>query len=593
MKKKLPRGIQILGYICYGILGIALICFVGFLLRYRIPHKPFQINPENLVRYIEITGTVRYGEEEKKYEYVLWGQEEKQEFLTLVNRIRARRIEGGYTESDPLYRSSIRITYNNGGLPVDYYVITGDQIKVGDGSEPLYRMKEEDYADWTTYIEMLCDTRPNSKMLNSTTYEMLYIERENMHTVEDFEKLELGITLEELYEQMGEPDLWLGYGMLSPAYCVEGDQVIGVNFKYHAQVADDELIGIVLLYDENGESRVLKEADPEPLHFNESLVPNIEEAYRDFTFPEHMSRQITIGNYSEHVPEELQELLVILNGDTEDSQEADWQRYEAECDVIDWNDLHEDTVDAPMEAILQEARMHYSFGAITDDVRVLDIDGDGEKEYIFGGWQGTGHYVTLLVLKQSKDGIVELYEHVAEHRGGYYSPKTAVLSYEGIDYLLAGDQLAYFDTDIETEVQADLYEEDRMETASSTDWITVTIDKKAAGYVPYEVYSNAPMIDPAVDYLKDVNLTQLEENDRELYQGTYLEGYYDIQDSWEQEYNGECYLYIISEICGAPLRLSDSAYDKSLMILRDTETGNEVIKVYYLAADYDIELKEQ
>ncbi len=81
MKKKMLRGVQIFIYICYGILGIALICFVGFLLRYRISHKPILIDPENSVRYIEISGTSRYGEKEKKYEFVLQDPEEIEEQL--------------------------------------------------------------------------------------------------------------------------------------------------------------------------------------------------------------------------------------------------------------------------------------------------------------------------------------------------------------------------------------------------------------------------------------------------------------------------------------------------------------------------------
>lgn len=75
-------------------------------------------------------------------------------------------------------------------------------------------------------------------------------------TIEDFREIELGSSLNEIVEKVGEPDTWIGCGMLWPVYFLEGNKAVALHFEYPLVCED---LWIIELYDENGESQIIKE----------------------------------------------------------------------------------------------------------------------------------------------------------------------------------------------------------------------------------------------------------------------------------------------------------------------------------------------
>lgn len=75
-------------------------------------------------------------------------------------------------------------------------------------------------------------------------------------TIEDFREIELGSSLNEIVEKVGEPDTWIGCGMLWPVYFLEGNKAVALHFVY-PEVCEN--LWIIELYDENGETQVIKE----------------------------------------------------------------------------------------------------------------------------------------------------------------------------------------------------------------------------------------------------------------------------------------------------------------------------------------------
>ena len=74
--------------------------------------------------------------------------------------------------------------------------------------------------------------------------------------VEDLDSIELGSSIYEIRDKLGEPDSWIGCGMLRPVYFLEGNKVAVFHFKYPA--ACDGLNQIVLI-DQSGNTQIIKE----------------------------------------------------------------------------------------------------------------------------------------------------------------------------------------------------------------------------------------------------------------------------------------------------------------------------------------------
>lgn len=74
-------------------------------------------------------------------------------------------------------------------------------------------------------------------------------------TVEDIEDIKLNSSIDEISNKLGEPDTWIGSGILRPVYFLEDNKVVVFHFKYPAVCEDLEQ---VVMISENGESQVVK-----------------------------------------------------------------------------------------------------------------------------------------------------------------------------------------------------------------------------------------------------------------------------------------------------------------------------------------------
>lgn len=89
-------------------------------------------------------------------------------------------------------------------------------------------------------------------------FEVAYHVTDKDITLENFKEIELGSSLDEITEKIGEPDVWIGSGVLWPVYFLEGNKAVDLHFKYPLVYED---LWLIELYDEDGESRVIKESE--------------------------------------------------------------------------------------------------------------------------------------------------------------------------------------------------------------------------------------------------------------------------------------------------------------------------------------------
>ncbi|MDE5801774.1 MAG: hypothetical protein K2I22_02525 [Lachnospiraceae bacterium] len=105
-------------------------------------------------------------------------------------------------------------------------------------------------------------------------FDVTYPIRGEKITMEAVSDIELGSSGIEIGDKLGEPDAFIGSGMLRPVYFVEGNQVVVLHFTYPA--AWEDLRQIVLV-DENGESRILKEKESGNVEASAELCTYTEE----------------------------------------------------------------------------------------------------------------------------------------------------------------------------------------------------------------------------------------------------------------------------------------------------------------------------
>lgn len=74
--------------------------------------------------------------------------------------------------------------------------------------------------------------------------------------MEDIDDIKLGSSIYEITNKLGEPDTWIGSGMLRPVYFLEDNKVIVFHFEYPAVCED---LKQVVLISENGEIQIIKE----------------------------------------------------------------------------------------------------------------------------------------------------------------------------------------------------------------------------------------------------------------------------------------------------------------------------------------------
>lgn len=273
----------------------------------------------------------------------------------------------------------------------------------------------------------------------------------------------------------------------------------------------------------------------------------------DFEVP----REVIVGDYDERFPEELQQLLVYRYDNIQEGDDA-WEAYQADYEKIaEGTELYNE-----IEELYNED-LSYCGGSIRS-LSAIDIDSDGEDEYLLISAQGTGFIRDLEVLDYDNGWYVTA--------GGYCRDVTGVmdvLEYEGTYYLLVGSVLACY---------------------NDSGWMQVGIEREITGYTPVEVYSRDG---DDRDYLSAVDLEDLSRNctDKESHSWNAGGIPYQTQYIWECEYDGKMYQYAVSnEYCN---KWYPWCVDKVLTIFEEKEDGSiEAVKVYYLASNYYLHFEE-
>ena len=92
--------------------------------------------------------------------------------------------------------------------------------------------------------------------INVKGFKMQYIPQNRSLTVEDFQNIELGESIEEIEEKIGEPDGWIGCGILHPVYVLDDGRTVACYFSY-SQICKD--LKELIVYKGNDVDCVLKE----------------------------------------------------------------------------------------------------------------------------------------------------------------------------------------------------------------------------------------------------------------------------------------------------------------------------------------------
>ena len=67
----------------------------------------------------------------------------------------------------------------------------------------------------------------------------------------DIEDIELGNSIQEISDKLGEPDAWIGCGTVCPVYFLENNKIVVFYFNYRAVCEDlNQVILVTILYHE-------------------------------------------------------------------------------------------------------------------------------------------------------------------------------------------------------------------------------------------------------------------------------------------------------------------------------------------------------
>lgn len=90
----------------------------------------------------------------------------------------------------------------------------------------------------------LNNKKGDKSIIRVAGWDMEYTPSDRELTVEDFENIELGSSLDEIEKKLGKPDGWVGGGILSPVYILEDNSAVELVFGNDA--ADEDLVAIYL-----------------------------------------------------------------------------------------------------------------------------------------------------------------------------------------------------------------------------------------------------------------------------------------------------------------------------------------------------------
>ena len=88
-------------------------------------------------------------------------------------------------------------------------------------------------------------------IINVEGFDIEYDSVKEKVTKETLGNIELGSSISEISDILGNPDMWIGSGMLRPVYFGEDNTALVLHFGYPAVCED---LRQIILYRENGES---------------------------------------------------------------------------------------------------------------------------------------------------------------------------------------------------------------------------------------------------------------------------------------------------------------------------------------------------
>ena len=310
----------------------------------------------------------------------------------------------------------------------------------------------------------------------------------------------------------------------------------------------------------------------------EDMIINFDDVFGVFEIPSHISREVVVGEYLENFPVELQEILLHLCDGIKDGNDNDWQKYEADCEII----TLETCGDIPFEDILSAAEIYSNIDKRS--MQIVDIDRDGTDEYVIWDSIGRGQLSCIYVVKY----VDEKWRLIGGGNARYSTDICRLLEYNDRYYLLVGEKLSYWCD--EAEMPNGKYWEYWDSAPWQADvWDLLKIEKETTGYTPYELYSYSQ--DDSVDYLSDMNLISLADNcaEEENFEIQYwsINGkVFWLKYRWKQEYAGEKYFYVAATV-------DEESDDMLLTVLCEKENEKVIVKVYYLAANYNIQFEKR
>ena len=86
-------------------------------------------------------------------------------------------------------------------------------------------------------------------ILNVEGFEIEY--NQTSRKMGDIEDIELGSSIQEIIDKLGEPDAWIGFGTVCPVYFLENNKIAVFYFNYRAVCEDlNQVILVTILYHE-------------------------------------------------------------------------------------------------------------------------------------------------------------------------------------------------------------------------------------------------------------------------------------------------------------------------------------------------------
>lgn len=289
-------------------------------------------------------------------------------------------------------------------------------------------------------------------------------------------------------------------------------------------------------------------------------------------------REVTVGVYNDNFPTELQDILIYCNDDIKDERDDYWLQYGADCEAI----TSKDAGDIPYEEICAAA-----YKQPNSCLWVLDIDGDGNDEYAAPDSIGKGQYGSSLTIVKYVDGK---WTQIGGHSVLDSMGCMEILNYDNKLYLLMGEILSCWNDD--TEIPDLSYWENDPVLGHDPCWNELEIVKTVTDYTPYEMYSNTR--DDSFDYLENINWETIDDINAERVNfnlSIWISDSvnFELCYGWEKFNDDEQYLYVVARSYYE--RTSREEHDRVLTVLRQTDNGMwEIVRSYYLAANYDIEL---